>query len=160
MAEDTTDNRRSTVTAEHEEEARLLSEIWKREKPRLALIELGTQEAFGQHYDIGNQAAVGFFLNGKTAISLKAAVAFARGLGCAVADFSPRLAKQLTPGEILPPPSTSAGRAEMVAEIIRALNPDRQKFLLAFAEQLRGPRGGELIEFLRRLPPRIDEPKS
>jgi hypothetical protein len=87
--------KQSKVTAEHEEEARKLLVIWKREQPRLATLGYGTQESFGLEFKIGNQAAVGFFLNGKTPLSPKAAVAFARGLGCKVADFSPRLAELL-----------------------------------------------------------------
>lgn len=152
------EKRRSKVTPEHAEEARRLRELWEREKPRLQAAGLGTQDAFGDHYGIGNQAAVGHFLNGKAPLSLKAAVAFARGLGCGVADFSPRLAKQLKPGEVAPPPNTVAGRIEMLAQVMLDLDESKQRFLLAFAEQVRGPRGADLIDFLKRLPPRIDPP--
>lgn len=72
-------NRRGKVTAENAEEARKLKAIWMREQPRLQAAGVGTQEKFGQEFSIGNQAAVGFFLNGKTALSLKAGLAFARG---------------------------------------------------------------------------------
>lgn len=158
MVEEVMEKRRSKVTPEHLEEARKLKAIWDRERPRLKAASLGTQEAFGHHYDIGNQSAVGFFLNGQAPLSLKAAVAFARGLGCAVSDFSDRLARQLRPGEIAPPPSTVAGRVEMIGQIMQDLDGDKQRFLLAFAEQIRGPMGAELIDFLKRLPPRIEPP--
>lgn len=89
------DNRRGKVTPEHLEEARRLRAIWNQKKPELARNGVGTQEAFGDRYGIGNQAAVGFFLNGKTALSAKAAAGFARGLGVPIAAFSPRLAALL-----------------------------------------------------------------
>lgn len=80
-------SRKSKVTAEHEEEARLLKAIWDRTAH-------DGQAVFGERYEIGNQSAVGQFLRGITPLSLKAAAGFARGLGCAVGDFSPRLAAQ------------------------------------------------------------------
>ncbi len=52
-----------------------------------------SQAVFGEVNDIGSQSAVGNFLNGLSALSLKAATGFAKGLGCDLADFSPRLAK-------------------------------------------------------------------
>ena len=88
-------NKQSKVTAEHREEAARLLKLWNDGKERLKARGVGTQEKFGAAFDIGNQAAVGFFLNGKTPLSAKAAAGFARGLGCQVADFSPRLAKIL-----------------------------------------------------------------
>lgn len=54
-----------------------------------------SQEAFGAKYDIGNQGAVWQCLNGKgMPISMKAAIGFARGLGCDISAFSPRLAAE------------------------------------------------------------------
>lgn len=54
-----------------------------------------TQEAFGAKYGIGNQGAVWQCLNGRgMPISLKAAMGFAAGLSCEIADFSPRLAAE------------------------------------------------------------------
>lgn len=88
-------DRRGKVTAENKEEAKRLSALWAKTKAERDAAGVGTQEAFGAEYDIGNQAAVGFFLTGKTALSLKGAVGFARGFRCSVADFSPRLAAQI-----------------------------------------------------------------
>lgn len=85
-------NRKGKVTPENEEEARKLRQIWDAAK---AFGRVGSQESFGALYGIGNQAAVGFFLNGKTALSMKAAIGFAKGLDCQVAEFSPRLAKEI-----------------------------------------------------------------
>jgi hypothetical protein len=88
------DNRRGKVTAENIEEARRLKEIFDSKRAELEQRGFGTQAAFGHEYDIGNQSAVGFFLNGQTALSLKAARGFAIGLGVKISEFSPRLAKQ------------------------------------------------------------------
>lgn len=158
MVETDMAKRRSKVTPEHEQEAAKLRAIWERDKPRREAIGLGTQDAFGAAYEIGNQAAVGHFLSGTTPLSLKAAIGFARGLGCGVADFSERLAKQMRPGDHPPPPSTQAGRVEMLGQVMADLDDAKQRFLLAFAEQVRGPQGDDLIDLLRRLPPRIAPP--
>lgn len=97
----TNENKRGKVTPENIEEAAKLKAIWNSPegKNARAAADCISQEAFGAAYEIGNQAAVGFFLNGKTALSLKAAMAFARGLGCKVDDFSPRLARLIRPSQ-------------------------------------------------------------
>lgn len=84
--------RRGKVTEEHAEEARRLKELWLESEGSRARRGVKSQEAFGQEFKIGNQSAVGFFLNGQTALSMKAARGFARGIPCDIADFSPRLA--------------------------------------------------------------------
>lgn len=89
--------KRGKVSVENVEEAKRLRKIWDAKRDERSADEAGSQEAFGAKYGIGNQAAVGHFLNGKTALSMKAALGFARGLGCQVAEFSPRLATQLLP---------------------------------------------------------------
>lgn len=86
--------RRGKVTDVHREEARRLKAIWDATYTSRKATGLHSQEAFGERFHIGNQAAVGFFLNGKTALSLKAARGFAEGLGCNISDFSPRLAEE------------------------------------------------------------------
>ncbi len=87
-----TTSRRGKITDENREESRRLKSIWDQTYPDRKLRGLHTQAAFGIEFDIGGQAAVGFFLNAQTALSLKAARGFAKGLGCQIADFSPRLA--------------------------------------------------------------------
>ncbi len=82
------ENKRGSVTEENREESRLLRALWDARENRM------TQTEFGEAYDIGSQAAVGHFLNGNSAISMKAAKGFARGLGCEIAAFSPRLARE------------------------------------------------------------------
>jgi len=89
------EKRRGKVTRENLEEARLLRALWEQTYDNRKLVGLHSQGAFGAEYDIGNQAAVGFFLLGKTALSKKAAMGFAKGLGCSIADFSPRLAAEI-----------------------------------------------------------------
>ena len=79
-----------TITEENKAESRRLKAIWEKEKEAKGF----TQGSFGADFNIGTQAAVGFFLNGKSAISMKAAKGFAAGLGCSIEDFSPRLAQQ------------------------------------------------------------------
>lgn len=90
---DETYYRRGKVTPENKEEARRLKELWDARRPKMDTGRPMSQELFGQLYDIGGQAVVGFFLHGKTALSQKAADGFARGLNCSVEDFSPRLAR-------------------------------------------------------------------
>lgn len=80
-------DRKAKVTDEHRHEATQLAALWdSRAHP--------SQAEFGEQYEVGSQSAVGQFLRGDTPLSLKAAAGFAVGLGCKIADFSPRLAKQ------------------------------------------------------------------
>jgi hypothetical protein len=80
-----TGDRKAKISAINKEEAAKLRALWEsRSHP--------SQAEFGQAYDIGNQSAVGQFLRGETPLSLNAARGFARGLGCQIGDFSPRLA--------------------------------------------------------------------
>lgn len=79
----------SKLTQENFEESARLKALYLSARHGLS------QEAFGAKYDIGNQGAVWQCLNGKgMPISMKAAIGFARGLGCDIADFSPRLAAE------------------------------------------------------------------
>lgn len=75
------------ITEVHLREARALRDIWNNFGPNRL-----TQAEFGDEFNIGSQAAVGHFLRGTSAISLKAAKGFAKGLNCKISDFSPRLA--------------------------------------------------------------------
>jgi hypothetical protein len=127
------DARRGKVTDEHRQEAAKLKALWEDAKARLKAAGYGSQEAFGQEFNIGNQAAVGFFLNGKTALSLKAATGFARGLHCQIEDFSPRLAEQLrqaqqanSGGALATPPLTPSDEAQELAFYFDQLSPDRR----------------------------------
>ena len=93
------DHKKAKVTPETLAESKRLKEIW------LAVPGRPSQAEFGATFGIGSQSAVTLFLNGKTPLSLKAARGFAKGLGCHIADFSPRLAEEaeqiaetLTPG--------------------------------------------------------------
>lgn len=80
--------KRGVVSDLNREESRKLRALWDARNNRM------TQAEFGQTYGIGSQAAVGHFLNGHAAISMKAAKGFALGLGCEIAAFSPRLAEE------------------------------------------------------------------
>lgn len=83
------DKKKAKITEEHRAESRALQAIWTAKKHI-------SQEAFGAKYGLGTQGAVGHFLNGRCALHLKAAMAFAKELGCDVADFSPRLAEEIS----------------------------------------------------------------
>lgn len=82
-------SRAAKVSEEHKAESAALKELWERTGHGGL-----TQDEFGQRFEIGSQAAVGFFLNGKSPISLKAARGFAKGLNCEIAEFSARLAAE------------------------------------------------------------------
>lgn len=127
--------RNRTLTPEHAEESRRLREIWLRTAEEREARGVGTQEQFGALYEIGNQSFVGFCLNGKIAIPLKAALGFARGLGCFVSDFSDRLAREMYPGD--PPPlDTPAGRAEEVERLMARMSEVQQRELVAAARYM------------------------
>lgn len=80
---------RTPLTAEHIEESDRLKRLYTTTKHGLS------QAEFGARYEIGSQGAVWQHLNRRTSLNLKAAKGFAAGLGCNVADFSPRLAAEI-----------------------------------------------------------------
>jgi phage repressor protein C with HTH and peptisase S24 domain len=100
------DPKKAKITDEHRQEAKKLRAIWDERKP-------STQAVFGETYDIGNQAAVGNFLAGRSALSLKAAAGFANGLGCQIKDFSPRLALE---ADRIPSGQAPGGQVREVAQ--------------------------------------------
>jgi len=126
-------NRQAKVTPENLEESARLRALWELHQPRLAQLGYGTQELFGAKFNIGGQAAVGHFLNGRSPISLKAALGFSRGLGVPVADFSPRLALLVDSGEGEDPSDWRA-----LARALAAMNPDpsERALLMAFCRQV------------------------
>lgn len=83
-----TENKRSKMTPLHIEESKRLKALWDTRPHR-------TQAEFGEHFDLGNQANVGHYLNERSALNLKAAAAFATELKCNVADFSQRIAEEI-----------------------------------------------------------------
>lgn len=119
-----------TITPEHTREAARLRKLWDTKLPALKSLGYGSQKLFGEAFSIGNQAAVGFFLNGKIALSPKAAAAFARGLEVPISAFSPRIAAMLQEPAITP------SEADMLAGI-RALPPTSQRKVAAFIVGLR-----------------------
>lgn len=132
-----TDNKRGTVTELNKEESRKLRAIWDgtRGKP--------SQAAFGEMFGIGSQAAVGHFLNGHAAISLKAARGFAEGLQCDISDFSPRLAQEASKlGKAAGAMSdqidmTALGRMEMqLVMLFRGLTAEQRDELMQHANNL------------------------
>lgn len=62
-----------------------------------------TQESFGRDYGIGSQVLMAQYLNGKKVrLNLEVAARFAKGLKCAISEFSPRLAALLHELELKP----------------------------------------------------------
>ncbi len=70
-------------------EAAALKSIFDSKKQKIS------QAAFGELYQIGTQGMVWQYLNNERPINKDAAVKFAKGLKVSVADFSPRLAKEI-----------------------------------------------------------------
>ena len=96
-------DRKAKITDENREESRRLRVIWE------TTGHGGLSQAeFGDSYKIGSQAAVGFFLGGKSAISMKAAKGFSIGLNCSIGDFSNRLAAEAEGIRVAANPSPSA----------------------------------------------------
>lgn len=107
-----------TLTQENLDESRNLRALWD------ARTNLMSQTEFGEVFEVGSQAAVGQFLNGKAAISLKAAKGFAKGLGCEISAFSDRLAREAAAlGEV------SGGTTQID---LTSLSRDELKMLLLF----------------------------
>lgn len=105
-------SRRAKVTPETKEESARLAQLWAtREHP--------SQAEFGELYSIGNQSAVGQFLRGDVPLSLKAASGFAKGLGCRIEDFSPRLANEAA---ALVPAGHSITLPPEIAELAAAIS--------------------------------------
>lgn len=128
--------KRGVVTDLNREESKRLRAIWDSRSNRM------TQAEFGQTYGIGSQAAVGHFLNGHAAISLKAAKGFAHGLGCEISEFSERLADQAAElGEV----SGAGGGTDVMSlsrdelhllMLYRRLQPLHQRQIIATAAEM------------------------
>ena len=99
-------------------ESDLLRQLWNAKRP------MG-QGTFGAKYGLGSQGNVGHYIHGRQALNVKAAMAFAAELGCAVEDFSPRLAEQIRL-------STSNDPLVEVAEGLAKLPADQKKSTFDF----------------------------
>lgn len=87
---------RTPLTSEQLEDAQRLKSLYTSSGHGLS------QAEFGARYEIGSQGMVWQYLNGHTALNIRAAKAFALGLKCRVFDFSPTLHAEidaLTDGE-------------------------------------------------------------
>jgi hypothetical protein len=78
-----------------------------------------SQMEFGAKYGIGSQGMVWQYLKGRRPLNIKAAVAFARGLGVKVSDFSAGLAAQIE----------DASDVERDSPAVRLLVPEPQQHL-------------------------------
>lgn len=79
------------LTAEEANEAAALKARWLAWKAESG----ATQETAADFLGFKTQGAVSQYLNGRIPLNLQVASGFARLMGCQIADFSPRLAKQL-----------------------------------------------------------------
>lgn len=121
-----TQDKKSKTTDLHREEARLLLAIWKSTKHE-------TQEVFGETYGIGNQSAVGQFLRGTAPLSLKAAIGFAKGLGCPIGAFSKRLAAEVAAASAVNGPALT--RASDANWPFSTVTPDQYFEVLSQAQR-------------------------
>lgn len=71
------------------EDAGRLKAIFDRREPKIS------QADFGVQYELGTQGMVSQYLLGRRPLNIKAAGAFARGLGVTVETFSPTIAEQI-----------------------------------------------------------------
>ena len=108
-----------------------------------------SQLAFGQNYDIGNQAMVWQYLHADTpkgsVLNVPAAIKFATGLRCSVADFSPSLQNEIdhiAKFASTAPLMTAEQRAPYVVEktTIVAFTPEEQQVLEGFRVASEGDR--------------------
>lgn len=115
------DKKKAKVTPEQLEECSKLRGLYDQRIAKIGKKNMPSQERIGVDYGIGTQSMVGHFLGGRSALTLDAAVAFARLLECEVADFSPRLAaKQRELAMAAKDPLASqSSTASDVAEAIR-----------------------------------------
>lgn len=88
MKNDTKPSKKAKITAENVAESVRLKSIWD-QRAKI------TQEKFGLKHEVGTQGMVWQYLNHRSPLNAKAAVAFAAELACDVADFSPRLAAEI-----------------------------------------------------------------
>jgi SOS-response transcriptional repressor LexA len=84
------DDRKRPLTTEEKNECRALKALWDGSKKQLGL----TQELAAAEMGI-SQAGVSHYLNARAALNAPSAVHFSKMLNIPVADFSPRLAKQI-----------------------------------------------------------------
>lgn len=71
------------------DDAGRLKTLFDKREPKIS------QSDFGSHFELGTQGMVSQYLLARRPLNIKAATAFARGLGVAVVDFSPTIAAQI-----------------------------------------------------------------
>lgn len=121
------DKKRSIIQPMHRQESTALKALWDDRHRR-------TQAEFGLHFDLGNQSNVGNYLLARSALNMKAALAFAAELNCDVADFSPRLAGEIRRlGVAAPGPAISEWnpREERLLKLFRSLPAKQQDLVVA-----------------------------
>lgn len=102
-----------------------------------------SQAEFGERFKIGTQGMVSQYLTGRRPLNLPAAVAFSRGLGVPIREFSPRIADQIQ--EAIPHSGiTYSAATEESANVLKMLDsasePERLRIFsilkLAFGQSI------------------------
>jgi transcriptional regulator with XRE-family HTH domain len=126
-------SRRKPLEDWQKQDAARLKELYEKAGPK-------TQERFGARFGIGSQALVWQYLNGYIPLNLKAALKFAHGLSCDIADFSPTLAAEL--------PESLRRPADQFTEMVDAMPAnDAQQVLDFITYKLEG-----MPQSMQRLP--------
>lgn len=110
-------SRRKPLEDWQKQDAARLKELYEKAGPK-------TQERFGARFGIGSQALVWQYLNGYIPLNLKAALKFAHGLSCDIADFSPTLAAEL--------PESMRRPADQFTEMVDAMPANDAQQVLDF----------------------------
>lgn len=102
------------LTAEQERECSALKKIFE-EKSTISL------RSFVKKYKLGSPSNLSQYLNGRRALNLKIATTVAAALGVSVADFSPRLAREIgrmsAASDVVPFPIADLKRIPIISKV-------------------------------------------
>lgn len=139
------------------ESASLLA-IWNAFSERMKAAGTPVSQAeFGAEHDLGSQGMVWQYLNGTKPLGLDAAEKFARGLGCKITDFSPRLAArvmsaaEIADGHKAVPLAWSTEMHELLERALRAAGHGNEGRIRALLELIVGEAVSD-EEVQRRMP--------
>lgn len=118
-------------------EAEKLNAIFKRRKQEFNF----SQQSFATDNGLSSQQVVWQYLNAVIPLNLQAAVRFARGLFCAVSDFSPRIAQEIEslglavrPSATRPEGGQLTPKEDRIIEFYRTLGREGRELLSCWAD--------------------------